>query len=64
MNLISATREPKQSGLNEGLENIIDFGGFSRATINLVKAAKARAFTEKRGYVTPEDIKVYWQRCS
>ena len=56
LNLISATREPKQSGLNE-LENIIDFGASPRATINLVKAAKARAFTEKRGYVTPEDIR-------
>ena len=56
LNLISATREPKQSGLDE-LENIIDFGASPRATINLIKAAKARAFTEKRGYVTPEDIR-------
>ena len=57
LNLISATREPKQSGLDE-LKNIIDFGASPRATINLIKkAAKARAFTEKRGYVTPEDIR-------
>ena len=56
LNIISATREPKQSGLDE-LENIIDFGASPRATINLIKAAKARAFTEKRGYVTPEDIR-------
>ena len=56
LNLISATREPKQSGLDE-LENIIDFGASPRATINLIKAAKARAFTKKRGYVTPEDIR-------
>ncbi len=56
LNLISATREPKHSGLDE-LENIIDFGASPRATINLIKAAKARAFTEKRGYVTPEDIR-------
>ena len=56
LNLISATREPKQSGLHE-LKNIIDFGASPRATINLIKAAKARAFTEKRGYVTPEDIR-------
>ncbi len=56
LNLISATREPKKSGLDE-LENIIDFGASPRATINLIKAAKARAFTEKRGYVTPEDIR-------
>ena len=56
LNLISATSEPKKSGLDE-LENIIDFGASPRATINLVKAAKARAFMEKRGYVTPEDIR-------
>ena len=56
LNLISATREPRESGLDE-LENIIDFGASPRATINLIKAAKARAFTEKRGYVTPEDIR-------
>ena len=56
LNLISATRKPKESGLNE-LENIIDFGASPRATINLIKAAKARAFIEKRGYVTPEDIR-------
>ena len=56
LNLISATRKPKESGLNE-LENIIDFGASPRATINIIKAAKARAFIEKRGYVTPEDIR-------
>ena len=39
LNLISATREPKQSGLNE-LQNIIDFGASPRATINLVKLQK------------------------
>ena len=35
----------------------LSFGASPRATINLIKAAKARAFTEKRGYVTPEDIR-------
>ena len=56
LNLISATREPKQSGLDE-LENIIDFESSKSYYKFGKKAAKARAFTEKRGYVTPEDIR-------
>ena len=56
LNLIFATREPEKNGLGD-LENIIDCGASPRATINLIKAAKARAFIEKRGYITPEDIR-------
>ncbi|MBI88963.1 MAG: ATPase [Candidatus Marinimicrobia bacterium] len=56
LNLIFATRNPQDYGL-EDLEGIIDFGASPRATINLVRAAKARAFTESRGYITPEDIR-------
>ena len=56
LNLIFATRDPQNYGLND-LEGIIDFGASPRATINLVRAAKARAFTEHRGYITPEDIR-------
>ena len=56
LNLIFATRDPISNGL-EDLEGIIDFGASPRATINLVRAAKARAFTEHRGYITPEDIR-------
>ena len=56
MNLIFATREPEKFNLDD-LSRIIDFGASPRATINLVKAAKARAFTEHRGYITPEDIR-------
>ncbi|MBI87251.1 MAG: ATPase [Candidatus Marinimicrobia bacterium] len=56
LNLIFATRDPSNNGL-EDLSNIIDFGASPRATINLVRAAKARAFTEGRGYITPEDIR-------
>ena len=44
LNLIFATREPNNYGLND-LDGIIDFGASPRATINLVRAAKARAFT-------------------
>ena len=56
LNLIFATRDPKLNGLDD-LENIIDFGASPRATINLIRASKARAFIEKRGYITPEDIR-------
>ena len=56
LKLIFATRDPQDHGLND-LEGIIDFGASPRATINLVRAAKARAFTERRGYITPEDIR-------
>jgi len=56
LNLIFATRDPKGHGLGD-LEGIIDFGASPRATINLIRAAKARAFTEHRGYITPEDIR-------
>ena len=56
LNLILATRNPQDYGLKD-LEGIIDFGASPRATINLVRAAKARAYTEHRGYITPEDIR-------
>ena len=56
LNLIFATRNPDSHGLSD-LEGIIGFGASPRATINLVRAAKARAFTEHRGYITPEDIR-------
>ena len=56
LNLIFATRNPKDFGLKD-LDGIIDFGASPRATINLIRAAKSRAFTEHRGYITPEDIR-------
>ena len=56
LNLIFATRAPKAHKLDD-MEGIIDFGASPRATINLVRAAKARAFMEHRGYITPEDIR-------
>jgi MoxR-like ATPase len=56
LNLIFATRDPQKYDLKD-LDGIIDVGASPRATINIVKAAKAKAFTEGRGYVTPEDIR-------
>jgi len=54
--LIFATRDPIKYDLKD-MDGIIDFGASPRASINLVRAAKARAFTENRGYITPEDVR-------
>ena len=56
LKIIFATRDPIKYNLND-LDGIIDFGASPRASINLVRAAKARAFTEGRGFITPEDIR-------
>ena len=56
LNLIFATRDPKNYRLDD-LIDIIDFGASPRASINLIRAAKSKAFMENRGYVTPEDIR-------
>jgi len=56
LKLIFATRDPLKYDLND-MDGIIDFGASPRASINLVRAAKARAFTDGRGYITPEDVR-------
>ena len=56
LNLIFATRNPEDFGLND-LPGLIDYGASPRASINIVLAAKARAFIEHRGYITPEDVR-------
>jgi MoxR-like ATPase len=54
--LVFATRRPKEYGLNEEAA-FIQFGVSPRASINMNRAAKAIAFFEGRDYVLPEDIK-------
>ncbi len=56
LNLVFATRSPKEYKLDD-LSNLIAFGASPRASINLILAAKARAFMQHRGYITPEDIR-------
>ena len=56
LKLIFATRDPLKYDLID-MDGIIDFGASPRASINLVRAAKARAFTDGRGYITPEDVR-------
>ena len=56
VDLVFATRDPKAYKL-EKLASCIAYGASPRATIFLTQAAKAYAFLNGRGYVTPEDIK-------
>jgi MoxR-like ATPase len=56
VDIVFATREPATFGL-ENLKPLIAYGGSPRATIYLAQAAKAYAFLQGRGYVTPEDVK-------
>ena len=51
-----ATRKPELAGLKE-LVGRIHYGASPRATIWLTLAARANAFLEGRGFVTPSDIK-------
>ncbi|MEN4045325.1 MULTISPECIES: AAA family ATPase [Sulfurimonas] len=53
--LIFATRDPKKYGL-EALERYIAFGASPRATINMLKAVKARAYLRGNDFVSPIDI--------
>jgi MoxR-like ATPase len=57
VDLISATRDPKYYGLD--LSTYIRYGASPRATIALTMAAKAWAFLNGRGYVTPQDVKSF-----
>jgi MoxR-like ATPase len=56
LNLVFATREPEKFKLND-IKPLIAYGASPRASIYLIRAAKAYAFLNHRGYVTPEDIK-------
>lgn len=54
--LVFATRDPSAYQLGE-VRDFIQFGASPRATIALTLAAKAWAFLQGRGYVTPQDVK-------
>ena len=54
--IVFATRYPDKYGI-EAIAGLIDVGASPRASLNLVRAAKANAFLQHRGYVTPEDIR-------
>ncbi len=54
--LVRATRDPKGNGINS-LVGMIDVPASPRATIALAMAARAQAFLDGRGFVTPQDVK-------
>ena len=56
LDVVGATRQPQLAGLQD-LAPMIEYGASPRAAIFLIRAAKAHAFLQGRGYVIPEDIK-------
>jgi MoxR-like ATPase len=59
VDIVMATRTPSKYKIP--LDQYVRFGGSPRATIALTLAAKAWAFLQGRGYVTPQDIKTIGQ---
>lgn len=55
VSLVYATRDPEKYNLN--IKDYIKIGASPRATLCLRDGAKAYAFLQGRGYVTPSDIK-------
>ncbi len=56
VDVVHATRDPVGAGISS-LEGMIEMGASPRASIYLMKAAKAHAFLQGRSYVTPHDVK-------
>jgi MoxR-like ATPase len=56
LNIVEATRKPAENGFKK-LQAFLAMGASPRATIALIRAAKASAFVNGRGYVTPDDVK-------
>jgi MoxR-like ATPase len=55
LDIVESTRRPAEFGLD--LAGYLHCGASPRATIFLLRAAKAQAFLDGRGYVTPQDVK-------
>jgi MoxR-like ATPase len=56
VDLVRATREPAAAGMAD-LEGMIEMGASPRASIYLLRAAKAHAYLTGRTYATPHDVK-------
>ncbi len=54
LDIVLATRDASKI---KSLQNFIEVGASPRATLALIRAAKAHAFLRGRAYVTPEDVK-------
>jgi MoxR-like ATPase len=55
VDIVLATRDPKAYGID--LNGYVQWGASPRATISLTLAARAHAFLQGRGFVTPQDVK-------
>ncbi len=56
VDVVAATRDPKASNLPQ-LAPLIDNGASPRASIALIKVAKAQALLSGRSYISPHDVK-------
>ena len=56
VDLVQATRDPAAAGIAE-LDGMIENGASPRASIAMMKTAKAQAFLQGRSYATPHDVK-------
>jgi MoxR-like ATPase len=56
VDIVHATREPVRAGIKE-LETWIENGASPRASIHLLRGARAQAFLQGRTYATPHDVK-------
>ncbi|MCP4445019.1 MAG: MoxR family ATPase [Myxococcales bacterium] len=56
VDVVAATRNPKEAGVPE-LANLLENGASPRASINLIKVAKAHALLGGRNYISPHDVK-------
>jgi MoxR-like ATPase len=56
VDLVFATRDPGLVGLDH-LKQLVMYGASPRASLALAASARARAFLEGRGFVTPQDVK-------
>ncbi len=58
LNIVFATRFPKDTKGLEEVSDLIEYGASPRATLMLHHAAKAHAFLKKRHFVIPDDVKI------
>ena len=56
VDIVFATREPASYGLSD-IVPFLRYGASPRATIALTLAARANAYLNRRGFVTPHDVK-------
>ncbi|QDU85061.1 ATPase family associated with various cellular activities (AAA) [Planctomycetes bacterium Pla163] len=56
VDLVRASRDPAAVGLRD-LAGLVQYGASPRASIALVRAARATAFLDGRGFVLPKDVK-------